>query len=208
MFEANLDESKSVCKSIEGVDTIFPDPGPDVFGSLDGPVGYTGKCGAKSTTKTSSPPPTDDSSSSDQEDEETVPEEDVEEPTTTTKRQSKPTPAPKSAKANSFPLSPDGSCGASAGYSCEPGACCGQYNFCGFFEGHCGEGCQATYGDCGSDKATGGVSGGAGGGGDDLSVVSPGGSGAWSMRVTGGSQILEITAAVGLLGVMVGWLWL
>lgn len=45
-------------------------------------------------------------------------------------------------------VSPDGSCGATAGYRCAPGFCCSQWGFCGNEAGHCGTGCTVGFGDC------------------------------------------------------------
>jgi chitinase len=45
-------------------------------------------------------------------------------------------------------LSPDGSCGATAGHYCASGYCCSLYGFCGNTEAYCGASCLAGYGTC------------------------------------------------------------
>lgn len=88
------------------------------------------------------------------------PDEDTEKTTDAKKPKYTSTPKTTGTEANSHSLSPDGSCGAMTGYACGDGACCEKYNFCGFSEGHCGEGCQSNYGACRYDKVTGGGEGG------------------------------------------------
>jgi len=190
MCEANLDKSKSVCKSVEGVDTIFPGPVPDVVGSLKGAVGYIGQCGTKRTTKPTTN--SDDTSS---------PDKDTEKTTAAKKPKSTSTPKNTGTEANSHPLSPDGSCGATTGYACGDGACCGKYNFYGFSEGHCGEGCQSDYGACRNDKATGG-----GGAGGDVSVEKPCRGASGTLKPVEERGVVELAIVVGLLGFAGIWL--
>ncbi|EOD53164.1 putative class v protein [Neofusicoccum parvum UCRNP2] len=44
--------------------------------------------------------------------------------------------------------SPDGTCGASAGYKCTGTYCCSSGGWCGDSEAHCGLSCQAGFGEC------------------------------------------------------------
>lgn len=62
-------------------------------------------------------------------------------------------------------LSPDGTCGGTKGYKCKGsgfGDCCSGSGFCGGTEGHCGAGCQTSFGICtGSKLSPDGTCGGA-----------------------------------------------
>ncbi|KAH6592064.1 hypothetical protein BASA61_004700 [Batrachochytrium salamandrivorans] len=48
----------------------------------------------------------------------------------------------------SFPISPNFSCGVAAGFRCGPGHCCSKHDFCGTTPDHCGYGCQWPFGSC------------------------------------------------------------
>jgi hypothetical protein len=63
---------------------------------------------------------------------------------------SSPPPPPSSGS-----ISPDMTCGGSAGYTC-PGSdpCCSQYGWCGSTDGYCGAGCQASFGTCSAGGGT------------------------------------------------------
>ena len=131
MFIANMDATS--CKSIEGMDPIYPNPGPDVTGSTKGPTGLVGNCGSVVNISGSS---ADNSTAQDD-----------------GHRASDLRPGAPSA----FPLTGDGSCGAKVGKSCRPGSCCSKWGWCGLFDGHCSlkGGCQADYGQCGAGSADG-----------------------------------------------------
>ncbi|CAL1363700.1 unnamed protein product [Linum trigynum] len=43
-----------------------------------------------------------------------------------------------------------GSCGGKKKISCEDGLCCSQFGYCGSVDEYCGDGCQSSYGECGS----------------------------------------------------------
>lgn len=61
--------------------------------------------------------------------------------------------AGKARELTSFPIGPGGSCGNIAGgpYRCIDGACCSQFNWCGYEEGgHCNSRCQPRYSGTGS----------------------------------------------------------
>lgn len=60
-------------------------------------------------------------------------------------------PVSSSAPAPTGGVSPDGSCGGTAGFTCIPGSCCSQFGFCGTTADHCGTGCQSVFGECGLD---------------------------------------------------------
>jgi chitinase len=51
---------------------------------------------------------------------------------------------------DNVPLSTDGTCGFDAQMRCgnDFGACCSSSGWCGDDDGHCGSGCQSTYGNC------------------------------------------------------------
>jgi len=54
-------------------------------------------------------------------------------------------------------VSPDSSCGGSAGYTClgsSFGNCCSAYGWCGSTDAYCGTGCQSAFGTCGSNPAS------------------------------------------------------
>ena len=49
------------------------------------------------------------------------------------------------------PVSPDASCGGTAGYTCtgsQFGSCCSQHGWCGSTDAYCGSGCQKAFGTC------------------------------------------------------------
>jgi len=51
-------------------------------------------------------------------------------------------------------VSYDGSCGSWSGMTCAEGFCCGPNGWCGNASEHCGVGCQAGFGDCGSGSSS------------------------------------------------------
>jgi len=59
------------------------------------------------------------------------------------------TSAPPTPTSTTFPFSPDDTCGSEAGFACL-NACCSQHNWCGTTSDHCGTGCQAAFGQCGT----------------------------------------------------------
>jgi peptidoglycan/xylan/chitin deacetylase (PgdA/CDA1 family) len=50
-------------------------------------------------------------------------------------------------------ISPDSSCGGANAFTCPAGNCCSQFGFCGTTAEHCGTGCQAPFGQCGTPAA-------------------------------------------------------
>lgn len=65
------------------------------------------------------------------------------------------TPATSALKARA--VSPDASCGGSAGYTClgsSFGSCCSAYGWCGSTDAYCGTGCQSAFGTCGTNPAS------------------------------------------------------
>ncbi|EKD16502.1 extracellular chitinase [Drepanopeziza brunnea f. sp. 'multigermtubi' MB_m1] len=58
------------------------------------------------------------------------------------------------ADGTNLPESPDGSCGATAGYRCTSGNCCSQFGFCGDSADFCGSNCLKTFGLCDTDQPT------------------------------------------------------
>lgn len=100
MLVANMEGLKTTCRTIEGYDYTYPNPGPNLSGTPDMKnTGLKGDCGAVVVSKSGSGSAmrTDNTTAQDNGDRVTY---------------------LKPGKVNSFPLSSDGSCGPAAGRSC------------------------------------------------------------------------------------------
>ncbi|KAF2638126.1 glycoside hydrolase/deacetylase [Massarina eburnea CBS 473.64] len=65
------------------------------------------------------------------------------------------TSVPSSPTATPTGVSQDGTCGSKVGTTCigfSAGSCCSEYGWCGASADHCGTGCQAGFGTCGSSS--------------------------------------------------------
>ncbi|EHK97268.1 Plant lectins/antimicrobial peptide [Glarea lozoyensis ATCC 20868] len=125
IFVANLGTD---CKTVEGKNVKFPNPGPDVTGAGD-EGGYTGSaCGGSGSAPSGG---------------------NTQSPTTPNAPADSKTPPPVN---NDTPSQAPVTGGCGGGAKCPENTCCSKYGFCGTTPDHCGEGCDASAGKCGSLK--------------------------------------------------------
>lgn len=104
MLVANMEGLKTNCKTIEGHDYTYPDPGPKLSGTPNPEnTGLLGDCGTVVVSKSGSSSESTPAMRTDN---------------TTTQDDGGLATDLKPGKVNSYPLSSDGSCGPSAGRSC------------------------------------------------------------------------------------------
>ncbi|KAL5328338.1 hypothetical protein ACEPPN_001837 [Leptodophora sp. 'Broadleaf-Isolate-01'] len=177
IFVANI--GTNGCKTVEGFDPIYPNPGPDVTGAGT-PGGLTGDCGAAASPP---PPAGNQPAPAPAPGSEPVPGSSLAPVssipsssfatatgapppstlvTATTPAGSASPVAPGSSSAvGSAPgavptggISTDGSCGGSEGKLCAAPNCCSSSSYCGSSSDHCGVGCQPAFGTCSSSNGT------------------------------------------------------
>ncbi|RKF80937.1 hypothetical protein GcM1_188022 [Golovinomyces cichoracearum] len=148
LFAANIGNG---CSTVEGKDTVYPDPGPDVTNKSAGSTASDtvhGNCGDVKSGDVS---------------QETIPRlfsrsENLKYTFTLGTTVSNPPTSTSTSSAASGSSSPYSAMRASVNGECggyqtcsgsEYGGCCSRYGYCGSSTEHCGEGCMGTFGMCG-----------------------------------------------------------
>ncbi|TVY42279.1 hypothetical protein LOCC1_G005942 [Lachnellula occidentalis] len=161
LFVANVDNG---CTTVEGTDLSFPDPGPDVTGTAGATGTLTGTCAAVNgvggpsvstgTKSGGSSSPAASGSSAPSASPAASGGSSASAPVASSVAS-----APASSgtgTSGSLSVSSSGQCGGSQTCAGAPqfGACCSKYSFCGDTAEHCGDGCQAGFGKCGSGASS------------------------------------------------------